>query len=245
MKLEGEVAIVTGATRGIGRAIAERLADEGARVIGTATSEAGAATVQEYLGPKNGQGRVLDVTDSAAVAAFVADVEKSFGGLSILVNNAGITRDNLALRMKDEEWMQVIETNLNSVFRMCRAVMRPMMKARYGRIITIGSVVGSIGNFGQVNYVTAKAGLKGLSKTLAGELAPRNITVNIVAPGFIDTDMTRHLPDSVKQDILGKCLIPRLGKPEEVASAVAFLASREASYITGHELHVNGGLYMA
>lgn len=247
MKLEGEIALVTGASRGIGKAIAERLIAEGAIVIGTATSESGAAAIDAWIKPLSGKssGRVLDVTDNDAINALVSDVEKNVGPIAILVNNAGITRDMLALRMKDEEWDQVIQTNLSAVFKMTRAVMRGMMKARYGRIINIGSVVGTMGNFGQANYAAAKAGLTGMSKSLAGELGPRNITVNVVAPGFIETDMTRELSDDIKKKLLERTLIPRLGKPEEVASAVAFLASKESGYITGHTLHINGGMLMA
>jgi len=247
MKLEGEIALVTGASRGIGKAIAERLIAEGAIVIGTATSESGAAAIDAWIKPlsEKSSGRVLDVTDNDAINALVSDIEKNVGPIAILVNNAGITRDMLALRMKDEEWDQVIQTNLSAVFKMTRAVMRGMMKARYGRIINIGSVVGTMGNFGQANYAAAKAGLTGMSKSLAGELGPRNITVNVVAPGFIETDMTRELSDDIKKKLLERTLIPRLGKPEEVASAVAFLASKESGYITGHTLHINGGMLMA
>jgi len=242
--LEGSVALVTGASRGIGRAISERLAADGATVVGTATSESGAAAISEWLSPLGGMGRQLDVRDADAVAALISDLDKNHGGVAILVNNAGITRDNLALRMKEDEWTEVIDTNLSSVFRVTKAVMRGMMKARYGRIITIGSVVGTMGNFGQANYAAAKAGLAGMSKSLAGELGPRNITVNVVAPGFIETDMTRNLGDDIKQKLLDRTLIPRFGQPEEVAAAVAFLASKEAGYITGHTLHINGGMLM-
>ncbi len=244
MRFEGNVALVTGASRGIGKGIAERLAREGAKVVGTATSESGAAAIDAWLKPLGGGGRVLDVRDGAAAAALVSEIEKTFGGIAILVNNAGITRDMLALRLKDEEWMDVIETNLNSVFRMSKLVMRSMMKARYGRIVSIGSIVGATGNFGQSNYAAAKAGLTGLSKSLAGELGPRNITVNVVSPGFIDTDMTSHLPEDVKTKLLERILLQRLGSVDEVAAAVAFLASSEAGYITGHTLHVNGGMFM-
>lgn len=244
MRFEGQVALVTGASRGIGKGIAERLAREGAKVIGTATSESGAAAIDAWLQPLGGTGRVLDVTDSASCSALVTDIEKTLGGISILVNNAGITRDMLALRLKDDDWEDVIQTNLTSVFRMSKLVMRGMMKARYGRIISIGSVVGSMGNVGQSNYAAAKAGLIGMSKSLAGELGSRNVTVNVVAPGFIETDMTANLPDEVKEKLLTRTLIPRLGQVTEVASAVAFLASSEAGYITGHTLHVNGGMFM-
>jgi 3-oxoacyl-[acyl-carrier protein] reductase len=244
MKLEGNVALVTGASRGIGRAIAERLAQDGAKVIGTATSESGAAAIDEWLQPLGGCGRMLNVRDATAAAALVGEIEKTIGSISVLVNNAGITRDMIAVRLKEDEWNEVIETNLTSVFRMSKLVMRSMMKARYGRIISIGSVVGSMGNFGQSNYAAAKAGLTGLSKSLAGELGSRGITVNVVAPGSIDTDMTSHLPDEVKTKLLGRILLERLGTVQEVAAAVAFLASSESSYITGHTLHVNGGMFM-
>jgi len=245
MKFDGNTALVTGASRGIGRAIAERLARDGARVIGTATTEAGALAIDSWLAPLGGAGRALDVRDSAACTAVVSEVEKSFGAITILVNNAGITRDMLALRLKEDDWGAVIETNLNSVFRMSKLVMRGMMKARHGRIISIGSIVGSTGNFGQSNYAAAKAGLIGLSKSIAGELGGRNITVNVVAPGFIDTDMTRELPEEVKTKLIERMLIQRLGTVDEIASAVAFLASSEAGYITGHTLHVNGGMFLA
>jgi len=244
MNFDGDIALVTGATRGIGRAIAERLAAGGAKVVGTATTQAGADAINEALAPKGGRGVVLDVRDPKACEALVEDIGKTLGGLSILVNNAGITRDNLALRLKDDDWTAVIDTNLTAVFRMTRAVMRPMMKARYGRIIMIGSVVGSMGNFGQANYAAAKAGLLGMSKSLAGELGPRNITVNVIAPGFIETDMTKDLSEDIKKKLLERTVIPRLGKPEEVAAAVAFLASKEAGYITGNTLHINGGMLM-
>jgi 3-oxoacyl-[acyl-carrier protein] reductase len=244
MSLQGKVALVTGATRGIGKAIANRLAQDGAKVVGTATSEAGAATIGEQLAPFGGQGRVLDVTDSAAVDALIADVGASLGAITILVNNAGITRDNLALRMKDEDWDAVIATNLSAVFRVSRAAMRGMMKARWGRIVNIGSVVGTMGNFGQANYAAAKAGLIGLSKTLAGELGARNVTVNVIAPGFIDTDMTRVLGEEVHKKLLERTLIPRLGRPEEIAAAVAYLVSEDAGYITGQTLHINGGMLL-
>lgn len=245
MKLDADVALVTGASRGIGKAIAERLAREGAKVVGTATSAAGAAAIEAWLAPLGGAGRALDVRDAAACAALVSEIDKSFGGLSILVNNAGITRDMLAMRLKDEDWTEVIETNLTAVFRLSKLAMRGMMKARYGRIITIGSVVGATGNFGQANYAAAKAGLVGMSKSLAAELGSRNVTVNVVAPGFIETDMTRQLSDEVKAKLLERIVMQRLGAADEVAAAVAFLASKEAGYITGHTLHVNGGMFMA
>lgn len=244
MKFEGNVALVTGASRGIGKAIAERLAQGGAKVIGTATSEAGAAAIDTWLKPLGGQGRLLNVKDGAAAAALVGDIEKTVGPIAILVNNAGITRDTLALRLKDEDWNDVVETNLSAVFRMSKLVMRSMMKARYGRIISIGSVVGATGNAGQANYAAAKAGLVGMSKALAAELGSRNVTVNVVAPGFIETDMTHSLPEDVKTKLLERITLQRLGSAEEVASAVAFLASSEAGYITGHTLHVNGGMFM-
>jgi 3-oxoacyl-[acyl-carrier protein] reductase len=245
MKFDTNVALITGASRGIGRAIAERLSAEGMKVVGTATTEDGAKSIEGWLAPLGGAGRALDVRDAAACSALVSEVEKTFGPITVLVNNAGITRDMIALRLKDEDWSAVIDTNLTSVFRMSKLVMRGMMKQRFGRIINIGSVVGSMGNFGQANYAAAKAGLTGLSKSLAGELGSRNVTVNVVAPGFIETDMTRNLPDDVKTKLLERVLVPRLGAVEEVASAVAFLASTESSYITGHTLHVNGGMLMA
>ncbi|WP_428313068.1 3-oxoacyl-ACP reductase FabG [Hydrocarboniphaga sp.] len=245
MKFDTNVALVTGASRGIGRAIAERLAAEGMKVVGTATNESGAQSIDAWLAPLGGSGRALDVRDAAACSALVSEVEKTVGPITVLVNNAGITRDMIALRLKDEDWEAVIDTNLTSVFRMCKLVMRGMMKQRFGRIINIGSVVGTMGNFGQSNYAAAKAGLTGLSKSLAGELGSRNVTVNVVAPGFIETDMTRNLPEDVKTKLLERVLVPRLGAVEEVASAVAFLASTESGYITGHTLHVNGGMLMA
>jgi 3-oxoacyl-[acyl-carrier protein] reductase len=243
MKLQGSIALVTGASRGIGRAIAIRLANEGAKVIGTATTQAGADSVSEALAPFGGEGRVLNVCDAKASVALVDDIYKNVGFLDILVNNAGITKDMIALRLKDEDWAAVIETNLTSVFRLCRAVIRPMMKEQKGRIINIGSVVGSMGNFGQSNYAAAKGGLIAMSKSLAGELGKRNITVNVVAPGFIDTDMTSLLTDDIRRQLLERTLIPRFGEAHEVAAAVAFLASPEAGYITGQTLHVNGGVF--
>ncbi|HJV26124.1 MAG TPA: 3-oxoacyl-ACP reductase FabG [Aromatoleum sp.] len=245
--LEGQVALVTGASRGIGRAIALELGKLGATVVGTATSEGGAADIEKGLqeaGVK-GCGLALNVTDAGACEALVAEVEKRFGAVGILVNNAGITRDNLAMRMKDEEWDAVLDTNLKAVFRMSRLVMRGMMKARGGRIINVTSVVGSAGNPGQANYAAAKAGVAGMSRALARELGSRNITVNCVAPGFIDTDMTRALPESARDALLGNIALGRLGRPEEVAGAVVFLASPAAAYVTGTTLHVNGGMYMS
>lgn len=243
MGFDGKIALVTGASRGIGRAIAEDLVARGATVIGTATSENGAQAISEYLNGK-GKGFVLNVTENDSIEKFLADVRAEFGEIDILVNNAGITRDNLLMRMKDDEWQDIIDTNLSSVFRLSKAVMRAMMKKRYGRIITIGSVVGTMGNAGQANYAAAKAGVIGFSKSLAREVASRGITVNVVAPGFIETDMTRALTDDQKAGILSQVPANRLGDAKEIASAVAFLASDEASYITGETLHVNGGMYM-
>jgi len=245
MSGEAQVALVTGASRGIGRAIATALAAAGYRVTGTATTEAGAASIGEALAPHGGEGIVLDVTDAAALDAAVDRLVKTRGGLHVLVNNAGITRDTLSMRMNDADWDAVLDTNLKAVFRACRAATRPMMKQRYGRIINITSVVGAIGNAGQANYAAAKAGVAGLTRSLARELGARNITVNCVAPGFIATDMTHGLPDAVKTSLLAQIPLGRLGAAEEVAHAVAFLASREAAYITGTELHVNGGMHMA
>lgn len=240
--LEGKVALVTGASRGIGKAIATQLKSLGATVIGTATSEHGAENISAYLG--EGLGQVLNVTDDASIDALFATIKEQYGAVDILVNNAGITRDNLFMRMKDEEWSDIMDTNLSSVFKISKAVMRPMMKNRNGRIINIGSVVGTMGNAGQVNYATAKAGLIGFTKSLAREVASRGITVNTVAPGFIDTDMTQTLTDEQKEGIFSQVPANRLGKPEEIANAVAFLASDGAAYITGETLHVNGGMYM-
>jgi len=238
------IALVTGASRGIGRAIAHTLASQGLRVVGTATTPAGAQAVDALLAPLGGRGIVLDVNDAAAVDAAVDAVVKADGGLHVLVNNAGITRDTLALRMKDEDWDAVVDTNLKAVFRLSRAVLRPMMKQRHGRIINITSVVGASGNAGQVNYAAAKAGVAGMTRSLAREVGSRQITVNCVAPGFIATDMTEVLPEAQKQALLQQIPLGRLGLADEVAHAVAFLASPLAGYITGEQLHVNGGMFM-
>jgi 3-oxoacyl-[acyl-carrier protein] reductase len=243
-QLDKQVALVTGASRGIGKAIALELARQGAIVVGTATSENGAAAITEYLQAFGGKGVVLNVTDAAACAAVVADTAASFGSLSILVNNAGITQDQLAMRMKDEEWDNVISTNLSAVGRLSRAVLRGMMKAKHGRIINITSVVASSGNPGQMNYAAAKAGVEGMTRALAREIGSRNITVNSVAPGFIDTDMTKSLGAEQHSALLGQIPLGRLGAPEDIAHAVAFLASPQAAYITGSTMHVNGGMYM-
>lgn len=243
MSLENKVALVTGASRGIGKAIAQQLVQQGATVIGTATSDKGAATISDYLGDK-GKGIALNVTDADSVQETVKSLEKEFGSIDILVNNAGITRDNLMMRMKDDEWSSVIDTNLTAIFRVCKAVVRGMMKRRNGRIINISSVVGTTGNPGQVNYCAAKAGLVGFSKSLAKEVAARGITVNCVAPGFIDTDMTKALTEEQKESIFANIPAARLGKPDEIASAVTFLASDGAAYITGETIHVNGGMAM-
>ena len=239
-----QVALVTGASRGIGRAIALKLAADGFRVVGTATTEAGAAGITEALAPHGGEGLVLNVTDGAALDAAIDGIVKRHGGLHVLVNNAGITRDTLSMRMKDEDWDAVHDTNLKAVFRACRAATRPMMKQRFGRIINITSVVGAIGNAGQANYAAAKAGVAGLSRALARELGARGITVNCVAPGFIATDMTEVLPEAAKAALLAQIPLGRLGQADEVAAAVAFLASAGAGYVTGTELHVNGGMAM-
>ncbi len=240
--LTGKVALVTGASRGIGKAIATQLQALGATVVGTATSEHGADKIADYLGA--GNGLVLNVTSDDSISAMFAVIKEAHGGVDILVNNAGITRDNLFMRMKDDEWQDILDTNLTSVFKVSKAAIRPMMKKRAGRIINIGSVVGSMGNAGQVNYATAKAGLLGFTKSLAREIASRGITVNTIAPGFIDTDMTQTLTDEQKEGIFSQVPANRLGKPEEIASTVAFLASDAAAYITGETLHVNGGMYM-
>ncbi len=245
IKREGQVALVTGATRGIGSAIASELAAQGFKVIGTATTQEGAGRISAALASQGGQGRMLDVNDGAAVDALIDDIAKEHGGLQVLVNNAGITRDMLAMRLKDEDWDAVIGTNLSAVFRLSRAVIRPMMKQRYGRIVSITSVVGAAGNPGQANYAAAKAGVAGMTRALARELGSRNITVNCVAPGFIDTDMTAGLPEAQQKALLGQIPLGHLGKPADVAHAVAYLASPQAGYVTGQELHVNGGMFMA
>ncbi|MFT7006508.1 MAG: 3-oxoacyl-[acyl-carrier protein] reductase [Colwellia sp.] len=247
--LTGKVALVTGASRGIGKAIATQLQALGATVIGTATSEHGANKISEYLSSGDsdtvkGMGLVLNVTSDDSIAAMFVAIKEAHGAIDILVNNAGITRDNLFMRMKDDEWQDILDTNLSSVFKVSKAAIRPMMKKRNGRIINIGSVVGSMGNAGQVNYATSKAGLLGFTKSLAREIASRGITVNTVAPGFIDTDMTQTLTDEQKEGIFSQVPANRLGKPEEIASTVAFLASDAAAYITGETIHVNGGMYM-
>jgi len=243
--LQGKTALVTGATRGIGKAIAQVLSAQGARVVGTATSAEGAAHIRATLAASGGQGVVLNVNDAAAIDALVAELTAHDGGPHILVNNAGITRDGLVMRMKDEDWSTVLDTNLNAVFRLSRAVTKPMMKARWGRMIHITSVIGSSGNSGQVNYAASKAGVAGMARALARELGSRNVTINCVAPGFIETDMTRALNEAQSNAILAQVPLGRLGTPADVAHAVAFLASPQAGYITGATLHVNGGMYMA
>jgi 3-oxoacyl-[acyl-carrier protein] reductase len=243
MNLEGKVALVTGASRGIGRAIAELLVERGAKVIGTATSESGAAAISEYLG-ENGKGLALNVTDVDSITATLKTINDEFGAIDILVNNAGITRDNLLMRMKDDEWNDIIDTNLTPIFRMSKAVLRGMMKKRQGRIVNVGSVVGTMGNAGQANYAAAKAGVIGFTKSMAREVASRGVTVNTVAPGFIETDMTKALNDDQRAATLANVPAGRLGDPREIAEAVVFLASPAAAYITGETLHVNGGMYM-
>ena len=238
-------ALVTGASRGIGRAIALTLAQAGFRVVGSATSQAGADAITQALAAWGGRGIVLNVNDAAACESAVDELVKSHGGLHVLVNNAGITRDTLAMRLKDEDWDAVLDTNLKAVFRLSRAVIRPMMKQRYGRIISITSVVGASGNPGQANYAAAKAGVAGMTRALARELGSRHITVNCVAPGFIETDMTSALPEAQQQALLAQIPLGHLGKPADIAHAVAYLASPQAAYITGQELHVNGGMFMA
>ncbi len=245
LNLTNQIALVTGASRGIGQAIAQELAGCGATVIGTATSEAGAQIIAERLKPHGGLAKVLNVTDDLACETIIDGIVKEFGRIDILVNNAGITKDQLAMRMKGDEWTDVISTNLSSVFKLSQAVMRPMMKARSGRIINITSIVGHMGNAGQANYAAAKAGVAGMTRALAREIGSRNITVNCVAPGFIDTDMTRALSEDQQNSLKANIPLARLGTPEDVAQAVAFLASPAADYITGTTLHVNGGLYLA
>jgi 3-oxoacyl-[acyl-carrier protein] reductase len=241
----GQVALVTGASRGIGRAIAMALAAQGMKVIGTATTDSGAAAIGEALAASGGSGLKLDVTDAAALDAAIDGIVKQHGGLHVLVNNAGITRDTLSMRMKDDDWDAVLDTNLKAVFRASRAAIKPMMKQRYGRIVNITSVVGASGNPGQANYAAAKAGVAGMTRSLARELGSRGITVNCVAPGFIDTDMTHSLPEAQKAALMAQIPLGRLGQAEEIAHAVSFLASPGAGYVTGTELHVNGGMYMA
>jgi 3-oxoacyl-[acyl-carrier protein] reductase len=250
VKFAGQIALVTGASRGIGAAIAHELAARGLVVIGTATNDEGAARITASLNnvpgaPEGCRGARLDVNDTASAEALIDDIVKTHAGLQVLVNNAGITRDTLAIRLKDGDWDAVLDTNLKAVFRMSRAVIRPMMKQRYGRIISITSVVGASGNSGQVNYAAAKAGVAGMTRALARELGSRNITVNCVAPGFIETDMTAALPEEQQKALLGQIPLGHLGKPADIAHAVAYLACPQASYVTGQELHVNGGMYMS
>ena len=242
--LAGEIALVTGASRGIGKAIAETLAGQGATVVGTATSDGGAENISAYLEASGGRGMCLDVADADSIAGVLKTINDEVGAISILVNNAGITRDNLLMMMKDEQWDAIMQTNLTSVYRMSKAVLRAMMKARKGRIINIASVVGVTGNPGQTNYSAAKAGMIGFTKSLAREIGSRNITVNCVAPGFIDTDMTRELSDEQRAALVGQIPLNRLGNPQDIAEAVAFLAGPGGAYITGETLHVNGGMYM-
>jgi len=244
--MDARIALVTGASRGIGRAIAEQLASDGLTVIGTATSESGAAAISAYLGEGGyaGTGMVLRVDDATSVAETLAAVSSEYGAPTVVVNNAGITRDNILMRMKEDEWGDVINTNLNALYRVCKACARGMTKARWGRIINITSVVGSMGNMGQSNYAATKAGAEGFSRALARELGSRNITVNCVAPGFIDTDMTRELPEEQRELLQQQIPLGRLGDPAEIAAVVAFLASENAAYITGETIHINGGMYM-
>lgn len=243
-QLDGKIALVTGASRGIGKAIATQLAQQGATVIGTATSENGAQAISDYLSEFGGKGFALNVTDKESVDTTIKAINEAHGGIDILVNNAGITRDNLLMRMKDYEWQDIIDTNLTSIFTLSKAVLRGMMKKRFGRIVNIGSVVGSAGNAGQANYAAAKAGVIGFSKSMAREVASRGITINVVAPGFIDTDMTKALTDDQKEAIFKDIPANRLGEPDEIAATVAFLVSDGAAYITGETIHVNGGMYM-
>ena len=247
MNLNEKVALVTGATRGIGAAIAEALGKAGATVVGTATSEAGAASISQRFAENNinGTGMVLNVTDAESVTGVIKSITAQFAAPTILVNNAGITKDNILMRMKDDEWMDVMDTNLTSVFRLAKGCVRPMTKARWGRIINISSVVGAMGNAGQSNYSASKAGVGGFTRALAKELGSRNITVNTVAPGFIDTDMTKDLPEASKESMLTQIPLARLGAPEEIAAVVCFLAGDAAGYITGETIHVNGGMYMS
>ncbi|HEY6043775.1 MAG TPA: 3-oxoacyl-ACP reductase FabG [Nitrosospira sp.] len=246
MTLQNQIALITGASRGIGRAIALELGRQGAIVVGTATTEEGAGIISNYLreAELKGEGMLLNVNNAAQIESLLKAVHDKFGDIVILVNNAGITRDNLLVRMKDEEWDDILETDLKSVFRLSRSVLRPMMKARYGRIVNISSVVGATGNMGQANYAAAKAGIFGFSKSLAREVGSRNITVNCIAPGFIETDMTRSLTSQQQQNLIQHVPLGRLGRPEEIASVVAFIASPAAGYITGATIHVNGGMHM-
>jgi len=243
-ELEGEIALVTGASRGIGKAIAEQLAAQGATVIGTATSDGGADNITAYLSAAGGKGMCLNVTDADSIAAVMKAITDEFGAVSILVNNAGITKDNLLLMMKEDQWNDIIETNLTSIYRLSKAVVRAMMKKKKGRIINIASVVGLTGNPGQTNYSATKAGMLGFTKSLAREIGSRNITVNCVAPGFIDTDMTRELPEAQRNALIGQIPLSRLGAPADIAAAVGFLAGPAAAYITGETINVNGGMYM-
>lgn len=247
MSIEGKVALVTGATRGIGKAIAEELGRQGAIVVGTATSEKGAATISQNLDDAGtqGKGMVLDVASQASIDAVIAAIQSEFGAVTILVNNAGITKDNILMRMKEDEWDSVINTNLSSIYRVAKGCLRGMTKARWGRIINVSSVVASMGNAGQSNYAAAKAGIEGFSRALAREVGSRSITVNSVAPGFIDTDMTSGLPEEQKDKLKAQIPLNRLGRPEEVAAVVGFLASEPGGYVTGDTIHVNGGMYMA
>lgn len=247
INLDGQISLVTGASRGIGRAIAEALGKAGATVIGTATSEAGAQAISDYFAAEsiNGQGMKLNVTDQSNIEAVIKEINDQYGAITVLVNNAGITRDNLLMRMKEDEWNDIMDTNLSSVFRLSKICLRGMMKARKGRIISIASVVGATGNAGQANYAAAKAGVVGFSKSLAQEIGSRGVTVNVVAPGFIDTDMTRELSDDQRNSLLKNIPLAKLGQPEDIANAVLFLASDMANYISGETLHVNGGMYMS
>ena len=242
--LEGEIALVTGASRGIGKAIAEKLAAEGAVVVGTATTDAGAEKIHAWLSASGGAGMCLNVTDAASIDAVLKAIGDQFGAVSILVNNAGITKDNLLMMMKEDQWQDVIDTNLSAIYRLSKAVLRPMMKARKGRIINIASVVGLTGNPGQTNYAATKAGMLGFSKSLAREIGSRNITVNCVAPGFIDTDMTRELPEAQREALINQIPLGRLGQAGDIAAAVSFLAGPQAAYITGETINVNGGMFM-